>query len=695
MTGKVHTIIILSFASILALAGCEIQRPAPAPEQPTAPAAPGPTVEPGQAVFNEVPLPAPAGPDDFVPGQVLVKFRPETTSQAFSAQLTAEGTVTTNIATLNDALQKFGVAELQPVLSPNAQALGQNVESLSAQVPNVGRLFVAKLPPADDQSAAGLDAYNQKTRELQQALDADPSTEYAELNFLASISGEPFTLPQALVPNDPFFQNQWNFHQIQMERAWDVSTGEGVVVAVLDTGVAYENFDRFRQAPDLSGTRFLPGYDFINNDQHANDDQGHGTHVAGTIAQTTNNGQGTTGIAFNATIMPVKILDQNGQGSYDAIVQGITFAVNSGAKVINLSLAGGSFSNALRDAVQFARQRGVLVVAATGNRGGNVEYPAALDGVLAVGSVRFSGARAPYSNFGPQVDIVAPGGDTGVDENGDDLPDGILQETFRNGQVTNFEFLLFQGTSMATPHVSGVAALLLSRVPGASPDQLENAIITSAKDLGAAGRDDQTGYGLIQAADALAALGVTPPPTPTLTPVPGVTPSPTPTPQPGATSTPVPAGELLLNGGFEGDEGWIFGKTVIPGGYVTEPKKSGQRAVRLGIVDGGHVFSFSSVWQKVTIPAEAKSANLTAWLFPVSQDTADTDRQIVLILNHRFQPLQFLQNDLSNEAAWVQRSYDVSAYRGQTIYVYFGVVNRGAATRSGMYVDDVSLTWAR
>lgn len=687
MKTRYQLLVACSTVLLLALTACE--RPRPATPTAGAPPPPAPAVQQGDVTLGYGALPAPAA-QQIVPGEVLVKFRSETAAQAFTARETAEGIVTTSVSSLDQIFQRFNVVDLEPVLGPLARLVGQSAQTLSQQIPNVGPLFIVKLPALPDESVAALQSQVQRTIELQQALAADPGTEYAELNYVAAITDEPLFAPPALTPNDPLYQYQWHMRLIQMEAAWDISQGENIKVAVIDTGVAYETFQTFNQAPDLSGTRFEPGYDFVNNDAHANDDNGHGTHVAGTIAQTTNNGQGVAGVAFRATVIPVKVLDAQGQGSYATIIQGITFAVDRGARVINLSMSGPSDSQALRDAVRYARQRGVLVVAAAGNRSGPVEFPAAIDEVLAVGSVRLDGSRAPYSNFGPQVDLAAPGGDNGVDQDGDGFKDGILQQTFRAGQVNNFEYLFFQGTSMAAPHVSGVAALLLSKVPTASLAEIENALFTTARDLGPAGRDAETGFGLVQAADALRALGAGPPtPTPTVTPT--TTPGPpTPTPTP-----PLPGTELLRNGGFETNEAWIFGKTPKPGSYTSDRVHSGQRAVRLGIVDGRHVFSFSSVWQQVTIPAEARTATLTAWVYPISQNTADSDRQMVLVLNRFFQPVQFLDNTLSNQAAWVQRSYDLSGYRGQTIYVYFGVVNRGASTTSALYVDDVSLTWAK
>jgi hypothetical protein len=350
----------------------------------------------------------------------------------------------------------------------------------------------------------------------------------------------------------------------------------------------------------------------------------------------------------------------------------------------------------------------VLLVAAAGNSGGAVEYPAAYDAVLAVGSVGFNRVRVDYSDFGPQIELVAPGGDTDVDLNGDSYPDGILQQTFRD-DVTQFGFYFYEGTSMATPHVSGVAALLFARNPAASASQVRQAMESTALDLGPAGRDDEYGYGLVQAADALAAIGgptITPTPTtqlptptPTSTPsVPGPSPTPTFTPTPPTpTATPGPvSGNLIVNGGFEAEGGWIFSRTAYPAGYSTQVVYSGARSARLGIVDGVDRFSYSSVWQVVTIPADARRATLTYWVYPISEDVFPRDMQLVLVLNERFRIISYAERTLSDARQWIQRSYDMTPFAGRTVIVYFGVFNRGYTGRpSAMYVDDVALIFER
>jgi len=344
----------------------------------------------------------------------------------------------------------------------------------------------------------------QKIAQLQQ----DPSIEHATPNYVMHLYS---------TPNDPYYAEQWNLPLINVESAWDISIGTGVTVAVVDTGV---NTTRFFDH-DSFGGRLLRGYNAILGLPGVSFDQNcHGTHVAGTIGQETNNNIGVAGVAYGANILPVKVFLRSRNTYLNWIIDGIDWAAQNHADSINLSLGGPRrdpdtgeeydytlLKEAIDDAVN---NYGVTVIAASGNDAiGEVGYPAALENVIAVGAVDYRKQRAFYSNYGAELDLVAPGGVVSDDPDGDGLYNGgILQETF--SEYLGFRFFamgwgyyFLSGTSMATPHVSGVAALIKAQHPGWGPQQIRDALINTAQDLGTPGKDPEYGYGLV---DAFAAL---------------------------------------------------------------------------------------------------------------------------------------------------------------------------------------------
>ena len=353
-------------------------------------------------------------------------------------------------------------------------------------------------------------------------LRKDPSVAYAVPNYVAHAA--------ALYPNDPGFKLQWNLSGpfgINMPDAWSLARqlgapgARGAVVAVLDTGVAYRDFKhRYRRAPDLR--RFVPGHDFVDGDNYPFDLNGHGTHVAGTIAETTNNGKGAAGIAYRARIMPLRVLDADGAGDTVAISRALRFAAKRHAQVINMSLEFDSRVRASQipdivSAVHYARRRGAVVVGAGGNQADPaVAYPARASGVISVGATTERGCEADYSNTGRDLDVVAPGG--GADAAHDDDPwDAshcrpdlrgryIFQQTFTT-DIRHFGLPSgYEGTSMASPHVAGIAALIIGTHrlgPHPSPRAVEDRIKQTARDIGPPGIDSRYGWGLVDAAAAL------------------------------------------------------------------------------------------------------------------------------------------------------------------------------------------------
>ncbi|WP_167879478.1 S8 family serine peptidase [Methanococcoides sp. NM1] len=420
-----------------------------------------PSVDAQYDIYEELTIDIPEN-DLYVPGEIIVKFAPGLSEEKIA-----------NINARNGAKVKY-----------TSQHAG---------------FKVLKIPE------------NRNVEKMAEIYSKNPNVKYAVPNAIMT----------AFAVNDEYYNFQWNLYSnysINVEPAWVETTGNGVVVAVLDTGVAYEDYRQYKVAPDLASTQFIAGYDFVNNDKHPNDDHSHGTHVAGTIAQSTNNGIGVAGVAYDCSIMPVKVLDKSGSGTLSELVDGIYFATDNGADVISMSLGYPPEyypGKALDDALDHADINGVTIVAAAGNDAtGVVSYPAAYEKCIAVGATGYNGQLAPYSNYGDAIDVVAPGGNTGQDLNSDGYGDGILQNTFNptTKDPKDFGYYFFQGTSMATPHVSGVAALLMSQ--GASNDEVRTALESTARDLGTTGWDNVYGHGLIDATAALEYYDPITPPTP-------------------------------------------------------------------------------------------------------------------------------------------------------------------------------------
>jgi len=404
----------------------------------------------------------------FVPGRILVKFRPGVSASA--------------------ALARHSLQELRYIAGLDVHVLA--------------------VPPGQELSTVA-------------RLQADPAVEYAEPDYIA----------HALrTPNDPYYSYyQWNLRQINLPAAWDISTGSAdVVIAVLDTGLDMEHPDLagkiWVNADEIPGNGWdddgnnrvddVNGWDFVNNDNDPQDDEGHGTHVAGIAAAATDNNTGVASVSWGSVIMPLKVLNTKGEGSYSIIAEAVYYAANNGAHIINLSLGGEGGDNTLRDAINYAYGKGCLIVAAAGNCGDDsasypteycsqldpVFYPAAYEHVVGVGATGDQDEQATYSNSGNYIDVVAPGGNptSGWDPD----PNHWIMSTYWRGAGYG-DYVQVAGTSQAAPHVAGLAALLWSVDPSLTNDRVEQIIESTAVDLGDPGRDDQFGYGRI---DALAAL---------------------------------------------------------------------------------------------------------------------------------------------------------------------------------------------
>lgn len=334
----------------------------------------------------------------------------------------------------------------------------------------------------------------------------DPRVAYAEPNHIRYLAATPPRTPQA-TPNDPGYPLQWHYATVNLPAAWDVTTGSSlVIVAVIDSGMLFGH-------PDMQGVT-VAGWDFVDNDSNpqdpfcpAPDDFAHGTHVAGTVAAATNNATGVAGVNWGGpgrtTIMPLRIFGNIGVqcgATSDDIIDAIEWAADHSARVINMSFGGPGFSQAEQDAVTYAFNTGVTLVAAAGNDNANCSdvYPANYANVIGVAATNINNAKASYSNFGACVDLAAPGGDTG-DVNNDGEPDYVLSPA--GTPAAPADYFWSAGTSMAAPHVAGLAALLISKGV-AGPANIETVMKNTATNIGGS-----LGSGLINAAAAVGVQG--------------------------------------------------------------------------------------------------------------------------------------------------------------------------------------------
>jgi thermitase len=414
---------------------------------------------------------------DSLPGQILVRYRP------LEGQPRSEGPAKQS--------PDFVLSAAGPV-----RILGQ--------IPQLG-VWLLQVPAGSEESALA-------------ELEQKPGVQYAEPNYRASALE---------IPDDPQWQQQWALTKINAPQAWDIAHCQGTVIAILDTGAYLEHPDLSNalwtnpgeianngldddgngKVDDIHGWHFeqncTTGTCVPNENPIIQDENGHGTHVTGIAAAETNNDTGVASASWGARAMIVRVLDEYGDGYYFDIAAGMVYAADNGAQVINLSLGGESASQLLQDAANYAYNKGALVVAAAGNNGGPVLYPAACDHVVAVAATDANDQRLSFSNQGPEIDIAAPG-------------DSIISTW-----LPPYLYYYKRGTSMAAPHVSAAAALLWSWRPNWSNQQVEQRLETQADDVNSdlyPGPDPYLGWGRLNLYRVLAGLPPGPTPTPTVSP---------------------------------------------------------------------------------------------------------------------------------------------------------------------------------
>ncbi len=460
--------------------------------------------------------PSPLGPDSDPSGFAQ--------ASAVRLSLARRGNPVAQAARLrNPGLARFFQAPVTEFVTGEVLVAGPALGALSACIASRAGTVAAAIPNGAQRVCFDLPDHLSPTEQrrytlaLAATMDADPAVRFAEPNHIQHAASFDTT------PNDTHYNLQWHYNLINLPAAWDITTGNSsVIVAVIDTGTT--------PAQDLT-PRTIAGYDMISNPARSGDGDGpdpdatdvgdsttqtnnssfHGSHVAGTVGASTNDGFGVAGVTWATQLMPVRVLGIGGGTAFD-IANGILFAAGlanstgalpaQAAHIMNMSLGGLGFIQVEQDAVTAARNAGTLVIAAAGNDNNNAfNSPAGLDGVISVSAVDTQGNKAPYSSFHPTVDIAAPGGNVNVDLTGDNYADGVLScRPVDTSNPTDFDsYSFYDGTSMAAPHVAGVAALLLAVDPTLTVPQLENFLLTTSTDRGAPGRDDIYGEGLINA----------------------------------------------------------------------------------------------------------------------------------------------------------------------------------------------------
>ena len=450
---------------------------------------------------------------DYAPDQFIVKFKPQAGEQIVTSAYNATNSGAISIDTLN---KKHKVKTIEPVFK---RLHSKNKGGKATKAAEDAKMIAAKFPerakraPKDAEIPDLENIYLLKTEpgvNIMEAIEEykkDPNVEYAQPDYKVEVQ---------MAPNDPYYQDvyagepghrppgEWDPphdylyglkpNKLNCEQAWDISEGEGVIVAVIDTGVDYNHEDIAANMWNDGQGHY--GYDFVNNDNNPMDDHGHGTHCAGTIAAVGNNNIGVIGVAPMAKIMAVKGLNSGGSGNSSKLAQCIDYAVANGAHILSNSWGGsGTAAQALIDAFTAAHTAGCVSVAAAGNNNGDVAYfnPANINSVIAVAASDNNDAKASFSNWGAKIDIAAPGVD---------ILSLRAAGTSMGSPVGN-GYTRADGTSMACPHAAGTVAVILSNHPAFNSEQIRQVLRISADDILEPGWDMNSGYGRLNVFEAL------------------------------------------------------------------------------------------------------------------------------------------------------------------------------------------------
>jgi len=404
------------------------------------------------------PMQDPNNPE-WVKGEILVKFKDDVELQISSNR----GILETGIESLNELNSKWQVSEMKKVFKTEEKRIEtKTIKTYTGEiieVPQLFNIFKMKIPDDTDIEKAVED------------FEKNPNVEYAEPNYIARI---------CVIPDDPDYSQQWGLPAIQAPEAWDIETGDStVVIGVIDTGVDWGH-------PDLTDKMVSTGYDFVNNDDDAMDDNGHGSHVAGIAAATTNNALGIAGVAWNCKILPVKVMQSNGYGSYSDIANGVNYAANNNAKVINLSLGGYYESYVLKDALETAYTT-TVIVAAAGNAHQPIEgpyatpfYPAAWSFVIGVEGTNQLGELADFSNYDSSGPVESFNNGLNYEVR---APGVNIYSTIPLFHPHTYSYASWNGTSMAAPFVTGTVALLQSHDPDLSNELILGQLIYSSDQI--------------------------------------------------------------------------------------------------------------------------------------------------------------------------------------------------------------------